>query len=215
MKRAIKRAIGGFYSFVADKLYEPVIVNIAFPFFGGDLNRLATEQGQSAVNEAAGELILDMPAGTGFFTFPVAQSHGGTLVATDYAHGMTTETLRGARRRELSNMLVVRSDIHHLPFRTGTFAVTLCTNGLQVIPGLDVSVAELARTLKPGGVIYLSVISLPLSRLLPRAARSHMPTFLRSGAEVAESLARAGLEIRSTHRSRLASLIEATKPRAS
>lgn len=214
MKRLIKRAIGAFYSFTADKLYEPIIVKIFFPFFGGDLNRLALEQGRQAVEEARGELILDVPAGTGFFTLPVARLHDGSLVATDYAHGMVAETQRAARVDGLANVTVVRSDIHHLPFRTGAFPVTLCTNGLQVIPGLEPSVKELARTLRGGGALYVSVISLPLSRLLPKGARPHLPTFLRSGDEVADALARTGLDIRNVRRSRLATLIEATKPPA-
>lgn len=214
MKRSIKRAIGAFYSFAADKLYEPVIVKIFFPFFGGDLNHLAMDQGQRAAQEAGGGLILDVPAGTGFFTLPVARLHDGILVATDYAHGMVAETQRAAGAEGLANVTVVRSDIHRLPFRTGTFSVTLCTNGLQVIPGLEPSVKELARTLGGGGALYVSLISLPLSLLLPKGARPHLPTFLRSGGEVADALAREGLDIRDVRRSRLATLIEARKPPA-
>ena len=212
IKRAIKKAIGAFYSFTADRLYEPLIVKIAFPFFGGDLNRLAADQGRRAVASAGGGPILDVPVGTAFFTLAVAREHRGTVVGTDYASGMVKETLRAARQERLDNLVAVQSDIHHLPFPTGAFAATLCTNGLQVIPGLEPSVRELARTLRAGGEIYVSVISMPLSRLLPTGVRGHLPTFLRSGGEVADALARAGLKIRSVRQSRLATLIEATKP---
>lgn len=215
VKRSIKKAIGAFYSFTADRLYEPLIVKIAFPFFGKDLNRLASEQGRRAVKVASGGRILDVPVGTGYFTLPLAREHDGVIVATDYAHGMTLETMKAARRERLENVLVVRSDIHHLPFPDGTFAATLCTNGLQVIPGLKPSVTELARTLKPGGTLYVSIISLPVSKLLPKRAAARLPTFLRSGTEVAESLRHAGLTITDQRRSRLASLIEATKEPAS
>ena len=211
MKDVVKKAIGAFYSFTADKLYEPVIVKIFFPFFGKDLNRLAMEQGRRAAQEANGGLILDVPVGTGFFTLPLARLHQGTVIATDYAHGMVAETKRTAESSGVPNIVIVRSDIHHLPFKDGTFPVTLCTNGLQVIPGLEPSVKELARTLRPGGTIYLSVISLPLSKMFPKGTRPHFPTFLRSGDEVAEELARAGLDVRSVWRSRLATLIEAGK----
>lgn len=211
-RRGIKRAIGVFYSLSANRLYEPLIVKGAFPFFGGDLNRLAAEQGRQAVSAAAGGPILDVPVGTGFFTLHVARAHEGTVLGTDYARGMVEETLKAARSAGHDNLVVVQSDIHHLPFRTGTFAATLCTNGLQVIPGLTPSTRELARTLKAGGELYVSVISLPLSALLPGAARNRLPNFLRSGRDVAGALERAGLTIKSVRRSRLATLIEAVKP---
>ena len=212
VKQAIKKAIGAFYSFTAERLYEPIIVRRAFPFFGGDLNHLAAEQGRRAVAAAAGGPVLDVPVGTAFFTIDVARKHKGTVVGTDYAFGMVREASRAAREKELDNLVTLQSDIHHLPFEAGTFSATLCTNGLQVIPGLEPSARELARTLKDGGRLYVSVISLPLSKLLPSAARPHLPTFLRSGTEVADALARAGLKIDSVRRSRLATLIEAEKP---
>lgn len=212
IKRFIKKAIGAFYSFTADRLYEPIIVKIAFPFFGGDLNRLAAQQGRRAVTAAAGGPILDVPVGTAFFTLDVARAHEGTVVGTDYALGMVRETARAAAEKGLANLSAVQSDIHHLPFASNTFSATLCTNGLQVIPGLEPSARELARTLKSDGQLFVSVISLPLSKLLPRSAGPHMPTFLRSGSEVTDALARAGLTIRSVQRSRLATLIEAVKP---
>jgi ubiquinone/menaquinone biosynthesis C-methylase UbiE len=212
VKQIIKRAIGGFYSLVASKLYEPLIVKRAFPFFGGDLNSLAKEQGSAAVARAAGEPVLDVPVGTAFFTTDVAEKHTGLVVGTDYAWGMVEETRRAADAKGLRNLAALQSDIHNLPFRSGAFAVTLCTNGLQVIPGLDPSTSEIARTLKPGGTAYVSVISLPLSLVLPQSTREHLPTFLRSGEEVAASLERAGLTIEEVRRSRLATLIEARKP---
>ena len=215
MKLVIKRAIGGFYSLVAKRLYEPLIVKGAFPFFGGDLNRLAKDQGAAAVARAAGGPLLDVPVGTAFFTTDVAAKHPGLVVGTDYAWGMVEETRRAANGRGLRNLAALQSDIHHLPFRSGAFAVTLCTNGLQVIPGLDPSTSEIARTLRPGGTAYVSVISLPLSLALPRSARDHLPTFLRSGEEVAASLRRAGLTIEDVRHSRLATLIEARKPASS
>lgn len=212
MKRTIKRLIGAFYSFTANRLYEPLIVKGAFPFFGGDLNHLAARQGAAAVAEANGGPILDVPVGTGFFTVPVAKAHEGVVVATDYARGMVVETHRVALAEGIGNLFTAQSDIHHLPFKTGAFRVTLCTNGLQVIPGLEPSVSELARTLAPGGAIYVSVISLPLASLFPGSLRRRFPTFLRAGEDVARSLEAAGLEIRTLTHSRLATLMEATKP---
>jgi ubiquinone/menaquinone biosynthesis C-methylase UbiE len=88
----------------------------------------------------------------------------------------------------------------------------MCSNGLQVIPGLRPAVAELARVLGPTGMLFVSVVTAPLGAVLPRAAAQRLPAILRSGAGVAEAIAETGLEITSLRRDRLAYLIEARKP---
>jgi len=208
-----KRAIAAIYSRTAARVYEPVVVKRAFPLLGGDLNALALEQGRAAVTTADGGPILDMPVGTAYFTIQTARFHDGIVVGADIAPGMVVETERRSRAAGATNVVAVQADAHRLPFAESTFAAVLCTNGLQVIPGLEASVSELARVLAPGGILYVSVVTLPLSRLLPARAAAHVPTVLMSGAEVANAVGSAGLYVRDLRRSRFATLIEAIKPR--
>jgi SAM-dependent methyltransferase len=207
-----KRVIAGFYSRAAEKIYDPLIVNGAFKVFGGKLNDLALEQGRRAVASAEGRPILDMPVGTAFFTVQIAAGHDGLVVGADIASGMVREAARVARRSGTHNVAALQADVHHLPFADGTFGAVLCTNGLQVIPGLVPSVQELTRVLAPGATIYTSVLTLPVSRLLPQRAGAHLPTMFRSGGDVAEALSDAGVYITGMKRERFATLIEAVKP---
>lgn len=206
-----KRFVAGIYSVTAERFYEPIVVRRAFPLLGGDLNQLALEQGRRAVESAAGEPILDMPIGTGYFTLQIAESSSSTFVGGDIAAGMVATARRAARTAGATNITVVQADAHALPFPDDSFAAILCTNGLQVIPGLAPAVGELARVLKPGGMLYTSVVSLAVSRVLPSAGRL-LPTMLRSGWDVAEAISETGMLVSQVQQRRLATLIEAANP---
>jgi SAM-dependent methyltransferase len=207
----VKRAIGALYSWSAERLYEPVVLKGAFRLFGGRLNQLVADQGGRAAAAAVGHPILDVPSGTGYFGAGVAHLHDGLLVAVDYAWGMAVQTQRTALLEATPNLAAVRADVHHLPFADGCFGAVLCTNGLQVIPGLDRSVAELARVTAPGGVLLVSVLTAPLGAVLPRGIAGSLPAVLRSGRGIADAISATGLMVTALRRERLAHLIEAVK----
>jgi ubiquinone/menaquinone biosynthesis C-methylase UbiE len=150
-----------------------------------------------------------MPVGTAYFTTEVARHYPGVVVGVDIAEGMVREARRVAGSAGAA-LEVVQADAHALPFPDGTFPAVLCSNGLQVIPGLEASTRELARVLAPGGILYVSVIT--LAAPLPPSARRHLPTMMRPAEDVAAALTRSGLTPTITRRERLATLIEATKP---
>jgi SAM-dependent methyltransferase len=207
-----KKLIGSVYSAAAEKIYEPLVVRRTFPLLGGDLPELALEQGRRAATLAQGRPILDMPVGTAYFTAQIAREHSGLMVGCDIARGMVEKTASLAASGSLDGLVAVQADAHHLPFRDGSFVAVLCHQGLQVIPGLTPTVEELARVTMPGGMLYVTVLTLPASRLLPRSAARHLPTMLRSGMDVAEELSGAGLYVTSIRHRRFATLLEALKP---
>lgn len=204
-----KRAIAGIYSRSAERFYEPLVVRTGFPLLGGDINDLVMEQGRNAAAVAGDRPILDMPVGTAYFTREMAKRTQGPVVGVDIAEGMVRKASRTASESGLSNLFTLQADAHHLPFKDGSFGAILCTNGLQVIPGLTQSISELARVLAPGGTLFVSVVTLPLGRVLPRRAASHLPTLLRSRRDVESELQRAGLRVASSRMNRLAFLIQA------
>ena len=203
-----KRRVGALYSWAADRIYDRVVVNGAFKLFGGDLHDFVRDQGRRALITAAGGPILDMPVGTAYFTTEVARHYPGLVVGVDIAEGMVREAQRVARSAGAS-LEVVQADAHALPFPDNAFRAILCSNGLQVIPGLEPTVRELGRVLAPGGTLYVSVIT--LAAPLPARARHHLPTMMRPGADVVAALTHAGLTARITHQERLATLIEGAK----
>jgi ubiquinone/menaquinone biosynthesis C-methylase UbiE len=197
-----KRIVAKIYSRAASRLYEPLVVHGSFRLLGGDLNERVASQGRAAVRVAGGRPILDMPVGTAYFTEAVARAHGGLVVGADIAEGMVRE----AAARRLPNLAVVQADAHHLPFEDGAFGAILCTNGLQVIPGLRPAIQELARVLAPEGTLFVSVVGVRLR------ARS-LPTMF-STAKVKDELERVGLQVTTTRGARLATLYEARRAAA-
>jgi ubiquinone/menaquinone biosynthesis C-methylase UbiE len=207
----IQRAIGGIYSWAADRLYEPVVIKGSFRVLGSGLHPLVVEQGRRAVEAAGGRPVLDVPVGTAYFTVEAARRHDGVVVGADYAWGMAERARRDAAHDGVPNLAVIQAGIHRLPFADGSFGAVLCTNGLQVIPGLAGAVRELARVLAPRAPLLVSVIVAPLGAALPAFAARRLPTLLRSGRSIAAEIAAAGLTVTSFRRSRFAYLIEAVK----
>jgi SAM-dependent methyltransferase len=211
-REVIKRGIANLYSWSAERFYEPIVIQRAFPLLGGDLNDLALEQGRRAVASAGTRPLLDMPVGTAFFTVTAAAAHEGLVVGTDLAAGMVQRAKRAGAEAGVDNLVAVQADAHRLPFTDNSFGAILCTNGLQVIPGLEESVAELARVLAPGASLYASVITMPVAAALPSGVGRKLPTVLKSRRELVIALMGAGLALRSVRSQRFATLIEALKP---
>lgn len=208
----IKRFIGSAYSVAADRIYEPVVVNGAFKLFGGNLNDLAIEQGRRAAEVAEGGPILDMPVGTAYFTAKLARAHAGLVVGTDIAWGMVARSMEVTEEEATPNLECVQADAHALPFPDDTFPAVMCTNGLQVIPGLVPTIAELARVTKPDGYLFVSVLTLPAPRVVRATRRDKLPTMMLSGTDIAAVIEASGLEVKTLRSERLATLIEARKP---
>ena len=203
--RRAQKVIAGIYSAAARRVYEPLVVHGSFKLLsGGRLHELVAEQGRRAVSVAGGGPILDVPVGTAYFTRAVARLHPGLVVGVDIAEGMVRESASVAEREGLTNLKVVQANAHALPFKDGTFPAILCANGLQVMPDLEMTVAELARVLAPGGTLFVSVLGLPLrSENLPTAFATRNVTAALKGA---------GLQRVKFHRTRLASFHELAKP---
>lgn len=207
-----KRFVGGLYSAIADNVYEPLVVQGAFRVLGAHLHDTIRERGRRAADLAAGRPILDMPVGTGYFTLDTARQHPGTIVGVDLAAGMVREALRVAREADVDNLELVRADAHALPFESDSFEVVLCWNGLQVIPGTDETVRELARVLRPGGTLFASILTLPLG--VSERTAHRLPPLLQSRERFAQAFRSSGLTVAATETDRFATIFEIVKPGA-
>lgn len=205
-----QRAIKRLYSVLADRIYEPLVVQGTFKLFGGELHSLLEAQAPKVAAAAGGGPILDIPIGTAYFTESLARHHTGLLVGADIAEGMVKKSASEARRKGFEVSLL-QADIHRLPLADGSIPAIACTNGLQVIPDLPGALAELRRVLRPGGTAFISVVTLGVSTLMPKKAH-RLPALLRSGKDIAAAAERAGFEVRDVTRERRATLIEARRP---
>jgi demethylmenaquinone methyltransferase/2-methoxy-6-polyprenyl-1,4-benzoquinol methylase len=122
---------------------------------------------------------------------------------------MVQRTREAARERGASNLTAVQADAHDLPFNDGTFGAILCINGLQVMPGLPTTLEEFRRVLTPTGTLFVSTITAPIDRALPKSATPHLPTMLRSRASLLAEFERTGYEVRGIESQRLAYWFEA------
>ena len=103
----------------------------------------------------APQRILDLGAGTGHATRALKRRYPGSLtVAADIAPGMLVRAK--AQSRWLRRFERVRADAYSLPFRSGSFDLVFSSLMLQWCDELDVVFAEIARVLKPGGVLLFS-----------------------------------------------------------
>ena len=108
---------------------------------------------------AQGEQVLDVACGNGQITLPAAEAvgAGGSVLGVDLSQRMVDSAGRRARQRQLSNASFARMDAAQLALPEGRFDLVLCSLGLMYVPDPAQAVREMARVLRPGGRVVLSV----------------------------------------------------------
>jgi SAM-dependent methyltransferase len=159
-----------------------------------------------------GDLVLDAGAGLGRHAFESAR-RGGRVVALDSA-AVEMEGTRNtfAAMVEAGEIPVdryvgvVQGDATNLPFADATFDRVVTSEVLEHIQDDVTAIAELARVLRPGGVLAVTVPSwLPekVNWMLsdeyhaPKAAGGHVRIY--SGTELRAKLATSGLDVYARH----------------
>jgi demethylmenaquinone methyltransferase/2-methoxy-6-polyprenyl-1,4-benzoquinol methylase len=123
------------------------------------------------------ERILDLATGSGDLARALRKASPQALVfGADFCIPM----LEVARRKKVP--LLVQADGLHLPFRDGTFDALTVAFGLRNMASWDDALREMARVLRPGGLLLIMDFSLPelaplqklyrlyLHKVLPRFA---------------------------------------------
>ena len=131
-----------------------------------------------AVAPEAGELVLDLAAGTGTSSQPFADA-GAVVVPCDFSLGMLKV---GKKARPA--LPFTAGDGTRLPFGDATFDAVTISFGLRNIVDPRAGLAELRRVTKPGGRLVVCEFSHPANRAfrtvymeylmktLPRVART-------------------------------------------
>ena len=158
----------------------------------------------------AAESVLDLGCGGGRHAFGCLR-RGAVVVALDADPGEVTGVVAMmaamADAGEVAHGGVgtgVRADALRLPFPDGAFDKVICAEVLEHLRDDSAAMAELARVLKPGGVLAISVprygpelVNWALSERYHTVAGGHLRIYRRS--QLLERLKRAGLEPVASH----------------
>jgi ubiquinone/menaquinone biosynthesis C-methylase UbiE len=154
----------------------------SIPFFARFGQRLV-----EVADVQAGEKVLDLASGRGASLIPAARAVGssGRVIGVDLAPKMVELLNEDLRSHGLTQASAVVGDATHLDLPDDEFDVALCGFTLMLLPAPVHAAAELARTVRPGGRI---AVSLPtgagpewsfygelLSEFAPRAIRPLPP----------------------------------------
>jgi SAM-dependent methyltransferase len=167
-----------------------------------DYDRLGLERG---------DIILDLGCGFGRHAYEAAR-RGARVVALD-AGGDEVEGVLGTfaamvEAGELdaasTSVGVVQGDALHLPFADSTFDRVICSEVLEHIPDDRGAMAELARVLRPGGTMAITIprfgpelINWALSDEYHMVEGGHVRIYRRGVIE--QRLREAGLRVRAHH----------------
>ncbi|WP_459966338.1 class I SAM-dependent methyltransferase [Mycobacterium sp. MUNTM1] len=102
----------------------------------------------------AGAHILDIPCGGGFAFRGLRPGQNCRYVAADISPDMLSRARGRATQLGVAGLMeFADADITQLPFQDNAFDLALTFNGLHCLPDPRAAVVELARVLKPGGIL--------------------------------------------------------------
>jgi ubiquinone/menaquinone biosynthesis C-methylase UbiE len=108
----------------------------------------------------SGAVVLDVPCGGGVALRGLRRGQGVTYLAADISQAMLDKTVAAARRRGLGEQVVPRlADATALPMADGSVDLVASFAGLHCFASPRPAVAEMARVLRPGGVVTGSMIA--------------------------------------------------------
>jgi demethylmenaquinone methyltransferase/2-methoxy-6-polyprenyl-1,4-benzoquinol methylase len=143
----------------------------------------------SRIEAGPADTVLDVATGTGAVAIEIARRTGARVVGLD----QSPEMLAGAKERIARAGLADRIELREgraeaLPFPNGSFAALSFTYLLRYVADPAATMSELARVVRPGGVVASLEFGVP-PRPLPRAA---WELYVRLGLPAAGALVSEG-----------------------
>ena len=101
--------------------------------------------------------VLDAGCGPGSLTEEIAK-RGHKTTGLDYSLDMVAQASCTAESAGTKCASFIQGDLDSLPFQDNSFDAVVCVGVLQYLPDDRISIAELGRVLRPGGI---AIITLP------------------------------------------------------
>ena len=111
---------------------------------------ITRERLREALAPCAGETVLEVGPGTGYYTLDVAR-RVQRLHVFDLQPEMLDHTLRRAREAGVDNVEPRQGDARSLPYRDDAFDAAYLVTVLGEIPDQEAALRELRRVVRPGG----------------------------------------------------------------
>ena len=112
--------------------------------------------------------ILDVATGTGDFAIQLNDSlHPQHITGIDLSQGMLDEAVRKVKEKGLETVISFeQGDCMALPMQDGTFDAVTVAFGVRNFENLQRGYQEMARVLRPGGILCVLELSTPTNRLI-------------------------------------------------
>jgi SAM-dependent methyltransferase len=101
--------------------------------------------------------VLDAGCGPGSLAEEIAK-RGHKTTGLDYSLDMVAQASRAAESAGTKRASFIQGDLDSLPFQNNSFDAVICVGVLQYLPDDRISIAELGRVLRPGGI---AIVTLP------------------------------------------------------
>jgi len=143
----------------------------------------------SRIEAGPGDTVLDVATGTGAVAIEIARRTGAHVVGLDQSPEMLAHARERIDRAGLGDRIeLLEGRAEDLPFADGSFAALSFTYLLRYVADPAATMRELARVVRPGGVVASLEFGVP-PRPLPRAA---WELYVRLGLPAAGALVSEG-----------------------
>lgn len=139
-----------------------------------------------------GMRVLDVGCGPGSITRGLAERVApGEVVGVDLSKDTLEAARRDAAARGLDNLRYEEGSVYALPFPDGSFDVAYAHQVIQHLREREAALAEMLRTLRPGGILAIrevdwdTVAFWPRDPWIDRFVEVHLKTWYRNGGEPA------------------------------
>jgi len=114
--------------------------------------RREVQQMEEVLGLQAGDTVMDVACGHGNFTAAITRRVApGLVLGVDISRPMLEQAASRMQRDGLQNVVLIRGDVHNLPFGSDSIAKINCSGGFCQFPDLGTAIENIHRVLSPGG----------------------------------------------------------------
>ncbi len=132
------------------------------------------------------KLVLDLAAGTGDVSIALAKKlPHATVVAADLSQRMLFHALYKAMNADLTGQVkIAEVDASDLPYEEDHFDAVTCAFGVRNFEDIPLSLSEMYRVLRPGGICAILELCTPDTKLLYDLYQIHAKRLIPTAARL-------------------------------